>query len=214
MYFVLEIVVVTLLILTLIFCIILNKKLAMLKSGSSELWRLVQTIDSSIINARGGIAELKKTISDAYETLRKLIAQANDLSGEMPFLTDAGNKSADKLEKLVNEARIVIKNIEKLVRAWGVGVNGRCKDAAVNNVDRYNNDEVKVGSNYDTSSANEDAAMLLSQYTSQSIASQLSNVSQSASALRNKRAQSSNDNSSLSYPRLSKQSPLNLLRKR
>lgn len=105
-----------LLVVTIIYCAILMRKLNNLRSAQSELRQIIKGFGDAIAKAETSIHELRKAGDEAAQALderidtrrRDLEAQiskATELANDLEFMTDAGNKLADRLETGISDAR-------------------------------------------------------------------------------------------------------------
>lgn len=97
----LDIVVAVLLLVTIGFAIVLNRKLGSLRSHKEELEKLAVTFSQSTARAEDSIHRLKGTT----EQLQKGIDKAQGLRDDLTFLIDRGGLTADRLEDGVRGGR-------------------------------------------------------------------------------------------------------------
>ena len=94
-------VVATLLIVTIGYAMVLNRKITGLRRDRAALERLAATFTESTARAGTHLAELHKTAS----TLQSKIETATTLRDDLAFLVDRGTTAADKLESAVRHSR-------------------------------------------------------------------------------------------------------------
>ncbi len=97
----LDVVFVVLLVITIGYAIVLNRKLGNLRQHKEELERLAATFSQSTNRADDSIQRLKRTTDD----LQKGIEKAQGLRDDLTFLIDRGALAADRLEEGVRGAR-------------------------------------------------------------------------------------------------------------
>lgn len=114
---ILDIVIAALLVVTICYCAVLMGKLNNLRSAQGELRGIIKGFGDAIAKAETGIVELRKAGDEAAQALdekidhrhRDLVAQiakATELANDLEFMTDAGNKLADRLETGIRDARV------------------------------------------------------------------------------------------------------------
>jgi chromosome segregation ATPase len=96
---ILDIVVITLLLVTIMFCWRLNNKILELKHNRRDLTDLVKTFDTAIIKTHKNISELKGMSASSTAELQSYLSKANELIGDLSFMTETASKLADRLEK-------------------------------------------------------------------------------------------------------------------
>jgi len=90
-----------LLVTTIGYAIVLNRKLGNLRQHKEELERLAMTFSQSTVRAEDGVQRLKSST----EQMQKSIDKAQGLRDDLAFLTDRGSRTADRLEKGVRGTR-------------------------------------------------------------------------------------------------------------
>lgn len=98
---ILDVLVALLLIVTIGYAMVLNKRLSSLRRDKEQLEGLALNFGDSTIRAENSIAELR-TSSDM---LQDRIDKAQALRDDLVFLVDRGNRTADHMEDLVRTAR-------------------------------------------------------------------------------------------------------------
>lgn len=101
----LNIIVISLLIITIIFCWRLNKKITELKDSKKDLGALIQTFDSAIIKTHKSIADLKVMSQTSSTELQQYVDKAGELISDLSFMTNTAAKLADRLETAIGVAR-------------------------------------------------------------------------------------------------------------
>lgn len=95
---ILDVVVASLLAVTIAACFRLNTRIKVLQDGKSELRRLIDEFNAASERAETGIAQLNAATKKSVETLQLKIDRANYLAEDMHFMIEKGGKVADKLE--------------------------------------------------------------------------------------------------------------------
>ncbi len=98
---ILDVVVAILLMVTIGYAVVLNKRLGNLRRDKAELEKLALGFNDATTRAEDGIAELKATT----DLLQGRIDKAESLRDDLVFLVDRGSSAADRLEEQVRVAR-------------------------------------------------------------------------------------------------------------
>ena len=98
---ILDILVAVLLVVTIGYAMVLNKRLGHLRRDKGELENLVLSFTDATGRADNGIATLKSTA----DVLQDRIDKAGSLHDDLVFLIDRGSVTADRLEATVRAAR-------------------------------------------------------------------------------------------------------------
>ncbi len=97
----LDVLVAVLLVITIGYAMVLNRRLGRLRRDKSELEKLAATFGQATARAEESIGRLKKTA----DTLKERIDNAQALRDDLAFLIDRGGSAADRLEETVRAAR-------------------------------------------------------------------------------------------------------------
>lgn len=98
---ILDVVIAILLVITICYCIVLNKRLGYMRNDKTELEDLAVNFDQSTSRAEESIGELKSTAT----LLQERVDKASSLRDDLAFLIDRGGAAADRLEETVRTAR-------------------------------------------------------------------------------------------------------------
>jgi len=98
---VLEILVAGLLVVTISYTVMLNRRLRTMRQDKLALEKLAAKFVDSTVRAEESITRLKATADE----LKERIERAQGLRDDLAFLTERGGSAADRLESLVREAR-------------------------------------------------------------------------------------------------------------
>jgi Domain of unknown function (DUF6468) len=104
----LEIVLAGLLAATLFHALRLERALGVLKRDRAALEELVAGFNASTRQAESGIDRLRSAADGAGRQIAKQIESAATLKDDLMFLTDRGERLADRIEKLVRAARPLV----------------------------------------------------------------------------------------------------------
>jgi hypothetical protein len=105
MELILEIVLVVLLGATLVQAVRLERALGMLKRDRSSLESLVAGFNASTRQAENGIERLRAAADGAGRQIERQVAASISLRDDLSFLTERGDRLADRLDSLVRAAR-------------------------------------------------------------------------------------------------------------
>ncbi len=94
---ILEGVVAILLIVTVGYCFILDRRLQALRSGREELQSVVENLNAAIGQAQTTILDLKSHAGDSARLLEERIARAQNLADELSLMVQSGNSIAERL---------------------------------------------------------------------------------------------------------------------
>ncbi|MFQ5618931.1 MAG: DUF6468 domain-containing protein [Rhodospirillales bacterium] len=97
----LDVLVAVLLVITIGYAMVLNRRLGRLRRDKSELEKLAATFGQATARAEESIGTLKKTA----DALKERIDNAQALRDDLAFLIDRGGSAADRLEETVRAAR-------------------------------------------------------------------------------------------------------------
>lgn len=98
---VLDIVVAALLVVTIGYAVVLNRRLGVLRRDKSELKKLTKSFGEATARAEEGIGKLKTTAGGLQQSIDK----AQTLRDDLIFLIDRGGTAADRIEETVRAAR-------------------------------------------------------------------------------------------------------------
>ncbi len=98
---VLDILVAGLLVITISYAVMLNRRLRVMRQDKADLERLAAKFADSTMRAEESITHLRSTANE----LKKRIDSAQSLRDDLAFLIDRGTSTADRLEEDVRAAR-------------------------------------------------------------------------------------------------------------
>src|SRR5437763_1286246 len=102
---ILDIVVIILLVPTIIYAVILNRRLAALRKSRDELGKVVNSFNEATMRAEAGIPKLKKATTEANHTLKDRVEKAQTLRDDLAFMIERAEELAGRLEGAVRAAR-------------------------------------------------------------------------------------------------------------
>jgi hypothetical protein len=101
----LELILVVLLLEMLFHAIRLERALGVLRRDRASLEQLVVGFNASTHQAESGIQRLRAAVDGAGRQIESQIAKSISLKDDLAFLTERGDRLADRLDQLVREAR-------------------------------------------------------------------------------------------------------------
>ncbi len=102
---ILDIVVILLLIPTITYAVILNRRLTALRRSREELSKVVNSFNEATMRAEAGIPKLKKATTEANHTLKDRVEKAQTLRDDLAFMIERAEELANRLEGAVRSAR-------------------------------------------------------------------------------------------------------------
>ncbi|MDA1356120.1 MAG: DUF6468 domain-containing protein [Proteobacteria bacterium] len=103
--FLLDIVIVILLVTTIAWCVVLNRRLRDLRKNQSELATLIAELNLATSRAENGITVLKTNAEEAGATLRTSIDQAERLNDDLAYLSERGSRLVERLDGPTKRSR-------------------------------------------------------------------------------------------------------------
>jgi len=94
---IIEIVLSALLVATLVFCAILERRLAMLRKGQDGLKQTFAELNATIISAGAAVRALKDSAAEAAEILDDRLSRARGMADELAMLTASGDRIAERI---------------------------------------------------------------------------------------------------------------------
>ncbi len=94
-----------LLLATVIYCFILNRRLSVMRDAQSEMSTLISEFNKAIEQARSGVETLKETAADAGDKLGREVDKARAMADELLLMTDSGERLAERLEGGIGQVR-------------------------------------------------------------------------------------------------------------
>jgi chromosome segregation ATPase len=102
---ILDILIAILLIATIAYAVMLNRRLSDLRKDQSELEQLAQSFNEATIRAEESIHKLTNSADDMKRDVQETLQKAETLRDDLNFLIDRAGNSADKLEEKVRSNR-------------------------------------------------------------------------------------------------------------
>jgi len=104
----LDLVLIVLLAVTLFHALRLERALGVLKRDRTELESLIVGFNASTVQAEQGIDRLRQTADGTGRQIGRQIEAATQLKDDLVFLSDRGDRLADRLDSLVRSAGAIV----------------------------------------------------------------------------------------------------------
>lgn len=101
--FIVELVLTLLLAVTLVYCILLERRLAAVRLGQEALKSTIGELNSAITNAGASLRALKAAASGAADTLDERLARARTTIDELSLLTASGERIAERFDRAATQ---------------------------------------------------------------------------------------------------------------
>ncbi|MBN2751687.1 MAG: hypothetical protein JXQ84_03165 [Rhodospirillaceae bacterium] len=101
----LDVVIVALLVPTIVYAVILNRRLEVLRRNRDELGKMIAAFQEATARAEAGIPKMRKTVEDVGGTLREAVEKAQTLRDDLAFMSERADSMANRLEAQLREAR-------------------------------------------------------------------------------------------------------------
>lgn len=102
--FLLDVFLVGLLMATIGYCAVLNRRLSTMRDAQDDLRQLSIEFDKTIVKSKLGVEELKTVAQNAGEKIQAEINQAKDLVEELQLINASSTRIADRLQHNVETA--------------------------------------------------------------------------------------------------------------
>ena len=96
--FFLNLIVILLLIPTIVFAVILNRRLEILRNSRNDLGRLIDAFNEATTRAESGIPRLKQAADSTSGVLREQMQKAQTLRDDLAFMIERAEATAEKME--------------------------------------------------------------------------------------------------------------------
>lgn len=90
---------------TLVYCIVLERRLTAVRKGQNGLKKMIGELNAAIAGAGASLRALKATAADAAETLDDRLRRARALADELSLLTNSGERIAQRFDRAAAPAR-------------------------------------------------------------------------------------------------------------
>lgn len=103
---ILEILVAILLGVTIAYCIILNRKLALMRDAQGEMQKVVRLLNGSVDRAAASVEDLRLHAHTVSEELNIKIKSGRAIADELGMMVQSGNNIADRLASVSPERQV------------------------------------------------------------------------------------------------------------
>jgi ABC-type transporter Mla subunit MlaD len=128
-----EIVLSALLLATVVYCSILERRLSALRKGQDGLKDTIAQLNQAIVNAGSSMRALKSTAAGAAETLDERIARGRGLADELSLLTASGERIAQRIDRGASPAPVPARTVVPMPAALNARLES-LKPAALRSV--------------------------------------------------------------------------------
>ena len=84
---------------TLVYCIVLERRLASVRKGQDGLKKMIGELNGAIAGAGASLRALKSAAADAAETLDDRLKRARALADELSLITNSGERIAQRFDR-------------------------------------------------------------------------------------------------------------------
>jgi hypothetical protein len=100
-----DLTIVTLLIVTIAFAAVLNRRLAVWRRDRAEFERIIAQFNQAAARAEGGVERLKVASEQTGKTLQQLVTKGQSLRDDLAYLVERAEPLADRMTEGVRFAR-------------------------------------------------------------------------------------------------------------
>lgn len=100
-----DLTVAVLLLATIIYVAVLNRRLGLLRNDKAQLEQLIQGLNAAAGSAQSGIAELRQAADELGKDLDKKVTVGHALRDDLNYLVERGGSLADRLEGTIRARR-------------------------------------------------------------------------------------------------------------
>jgi len=111
-----DIVVITLLIATIIYAIILNRRLETIYQSRAELKTFLESFSSSLVQAQDSVKQLQGAGESAFGLINEEMGKAQSLRDDLNYLMERGEPIANDLDDAIREARAMRDELIKVTK--------------------------------------------------------------------------------------------------
>ncbi len=104
---IMDLAIILLLVPTIVYAAILNRRLSALRNSRDELAKVVGSFNEATMRAEAGIPKLKKATLDANNALQERVEKAHSLRDDLAFMIERAEEMADRLDGAVRTGRAV-----------------------------------------------------------------------------------------------------------
>ncbi len=101
----LDVVIVALLVPTIVYAVMLNRKLEALRRNRDDLAKMIASFQEATTRAEAGIPKMRRAVQEVGEALQTSMEKAQTLRDDLAFMTERADSMANRLEAQLREAR-------------------------------------------------------------------------------------------------------------
>ena len=101
MTFALDIFLIVLLVLAIGYGFVLNRRIVALRRDQKDLDKLAASFNAATVRAEAGVAQLRSATENSVRSLQQSINKAETIIGDLDYLLERGERTADRLEGAV-----------------------------------------------------------------------------------------------------------------
>lgn len=102
---VLDVIIAALLVATIVYAGMLNRRLNVLRKNRDEMAKLISQFNEATVRAETSIPKLRKAAEDAGQGLQERVEKAHALRDDLAFMIERADTMADRLENAVRTGR-------------------------------------------------------------------------------------------------------------
>lgn len=102
---IMDLAIILLLVPTIVYAVILNRRLSALRNSRDELAKVVGSFNEATMRAEAGIPKLKKATLDANNALQERVEKAHALRDDLAFMIERAEEMADRLDGSIKVGR-------------------------------------------------------------------------------------------------------------
>jgi hypothetical protein len=99
--FALDIFLIVLLVLAIGYGFVLNRRIVALRRDQKDLDKLAASFNAATVRAEAGVAQLRSATENSVRSLQQSINKAETIIGDLDYLLERGERTADRLEGAV-----------------------------------------------------------------------------------------------------------------
>ncbi|MBE6459105.1 MAG: hypothetical protein E7010_04800 [Alphaproteobacteria bacterium] len=107
---IINLIIITLLIPTIIYAYRLNHSLKILRENQNSLAQLVNALNEATFKAENSIPKLKSVTEHSSEGLKEVVDYAKELKDDLLFINERADNLADRLENAISTSRTEVKS--------------------------------------------------------------------------------------------------------
>ena len=104
---IIDLVIITLLVPTIVYAYRLNKSLNLLRQNQKSLAQLVSALNEATFKAENSIPKLKSATQHSSEGLKEVVDSAKELKNDLLFINERADSLADRLENVISTSRTI-----------------------------------------------------------------------------------------------------------